>query len=179
MRQEDFHGSRPAMISTYKGQSFTWLAFSVSAARWLLPPVTILPSEIGSGARPKRMGFGFTRSEVAMAQAGGDRRKTSSWYDATPAARWYRTARWLRLSEAVKTRDLCTCQLCGIKITGKGQAIADHRVPHKGDLALFWDADNIWCLCKACHDGPKQRAEKSGRPVRFVSLDGRVTTLGG
>ncbi|MGZ4955295.1 MAG: HNH endonuclease [Methylobacter sp.] len=49
----------------------------------------------------------------------------------------------------------------------KGQVavaeVVDHIVPHKGDMKLFWDRDNWQSLCKLCHDGDKQRLEKSGR----------------
>lgn len=41
--------------------------------------------------------------------------------------------------------------------------LVDHRIPHRGDRGLFWDQDNWQGLCKPCHDGPKQRLEKSGR----------------
>jgi 5-methylcytosine-specific restriction enzyme A len=27
----------------------------------------------------------------------------------------------------------------------------DHIVPHKGDMALFWDSDGWQGLCKSCH----------------------------
>lgn len=27
----------------------------------------------------------------------------------------------------------------------------DHRIPHKGDMALFWDSDNWQGLCHDCH----------------------------
>lgn len=30
--------------------------------------------------------------------------------------------------------------------------VVDHIVPHRGDLALFWDSDNWQSLCKPCHD---------------------------
>jgi len=42
-------------------------------------------------------------------------------------------------------------------------SVVDHIVPHKGDMTLFWDRDNWQSLCKSCHDGFKQRLEKSGR----------------
>jgi len=49
----------------------------------------------------------------------------------------------------------------------KGQVVAasvvDHIKPHKGDMTLFWDKTNWQSLCKFCHDGYKQRLEKTGR----------------
>ena len=35
----------------------------------------------------------------------------------------------------------------------------DHVIPHRGDEALFWDGA-LQSLCKACHDGAKQRQER-------------------
>lgn len=61
--------------------------------------------------------------------------------------------------------------MCGAVCTGKGMATADHRIPHHGDPAMFWDPANIWCVCKPCHDGAKQREERGGR-IRAVGADG-------
>ncbi|WP_244597145.1 HNH endonuclease [Ochrobactrum soli] len=49
--------------------------------------------------------------------------------------------------------------------------ICDHRIPHKGNEDLFWDADNLMSLCKSCHDRTKQREERGETVVRF-SADG-------
>ena len=40
--------------------------------------------------------------------------------------------------------------------------VVDHKVPHRGDLSLFWDRKNWQSLCKQCHDAHKQRQEKGG-----------------
>nr|WP_259672432.1 hypothetical protein [Rhizobium sp. NLR12b] len=42
--------------------------------------------------------------------------------------------------------------------------VADHRKPHRGDPALFWDRNNLWCLCEACHSTEKQKEEQSAPP---------------
>jgi 5-methylcytosine-specific restriction protein A len=31
--------------------------------------------------------------------------------------------------------------------------VVDHIVPHKGNLELFWDENNLQAICKRCHDG--------------------------
>ena len=49
--------------------------------------------------------------------------------------------------------------------------VADHITPHKGDEALFFDADNIQSLCKPCHDSTKQRMEL-GQDVVTFGADG-------
>jgi 5-methylcytosine-specific restriction endonuclease McrA len=40
--------------------------------------------------------------------------------------------------------------------------VVDHITPHRGDMVVFWDSDNWQSLCKQCHDGVKQRIEKTG-----------------
>jgi 5-methylcytosine-specific restriction protein A len=39
--------------------------------------------------------------------------------------------------------------------------VADHIEPHKGDDVLFFEGE-LQSLCKACHDGAKQREENAG-----------------
>jgi 5-methylcytosine-specific restriction endonuclease McrA len=77
---------------------------------------------------------------------------------------WYKTARWQALRWAVLVRDLFTCQMCGRVEPNSSQLVADHRKPHRGDAALFWDETNLWTLCKTpCHDSVKQREENAAR----------------
>ncbi len=83
--------------------------------------------------------------------------------DATQAWRgWYKTARWQRLRWDVLVRDRFTCRRCGRIEGNTSQLVADHIDPHRGDEALFWDAVNLQCLCKACHDSAKQSEERRG-----------------
>ncbi len=48
-------------------------------------------------------------------------------------------------------------------LTGKAPAphspVIDHVEPHRGNLVLFWDETNLQAMCKAYHDGEKQRLE--------------------
>jgi len=37
--------------------------------------------------------------------------------------------------------------------------VVDHIVPHKGDMAMFWDASNWQPLCKQCHDAKTARED--------------------
>lgn len=77
--------------------------------------------------------------------------------------KWYKTARWQKLRMSVLVRDLFTCQMVGcgkIEMT-TSQLVADHKQPHHGDEALFWDDQNLQCLCKPCHDKLKQKEERA------------------
>lgn len=50
--------------------------------------------------------------------------------------------------------------------------IVDHRVPHRGDQALFWDENNWQALCEPHHNGTKQAEEKSGI-IKGTDVSGR------
>lgn len=88
--------------------------------------------------------------------------------NAAPWRRWYKTARWQKLRWAVLVRDLFRCARCGRIEADTARLVADHKVPHRGDERLFWDADNLQCLCKACHDGVKQAEEQASLHQRGV-----------
>lgn len=39
--------------------------------------------------------------------------------------------------------------------------VVDHRIPHRGDMKLFWDKSNWQALCSHCHNSRKQRLERA------------------
>lgn len=108
---------------------------------------------------PSRLGRAAPRLRY-----GGDTDKTRT--GAQPWRAWYKTSRWQRLRISVFTRDGYVCQRTGVLLTGKHPApdspVADHKRPHRGDPALFWEIDNIETVSKAYHDGAKQAQEKRG-----------------
>lgn len=77
-----------------------------------------------------------------------------------PWRRLYATPRWKALRLRVIERDCCTCRMCARIEADTARLVADHVVPHRGDPTLFWDPDNLQCLCAACHSGQKQRQER-------------------
>lgn len=84
-------------------------------------------------------------------------------------AHLYNTKRWRQL----RARQLATeplCRLC--KQTGRVTAanIADHMQRHRGDEHAFFNGP-LQSLCKACHDGAKQRQEH-GRGLVGCDADG-------
>lgn len=85
--------------------------------------------------------------------------------EAQPWRGWYRTKRWRDLRMAAFERDLWTCQRSGELLLGRHPApnspVANHRRPHRGDPALFWDIDNIETVSKAVHDGLVQAQERA------------------
>lgn len=80
-----------------------------------------------------------------------------------PWRAWYHTARWRKLRWAALVRDGFACRMCGRVEGDTSKLVADHVRPHRGDEALFFDAGNLQCLCKTCHDGAKQRGEQARR----------------
>ncbi len=110
-------------------------------------------AQVGS-LRP-RLAVAKARLQVASRVLEGDRSRPV-WHG------WYKTARWAQLRETVFVRDGCTCRMCGCSTLDTSQLVADHVAPHLGDPSLFWDEGGVQTLCKACHDGPKQRAERRG-----------------
>lgn len=93
--------------------------------------------------------------------APGDENERSRYRDETQAWRkWYKTARWQKLRMSVLVRDLFTCQMCRKMETNTSQLVGDHKIPHHGDEAMFWDDNNVQCVCKTCHDSEKQRQER-------------------
>lgn len=52
--------------------------------------------------------------------------------------------------------------------------IVDHKIPHRGNLALFLDYTNFQSLCQRCHSGTKQREDNRGYSDA-MDIDGRYT----
>ncbi|MBE3637476.1 HNH endonuclease [Mangrovicoccus algicola] len=96
------------------------------------------------------------------AEAKARRREHDARRDAEHAWRgWYKTARWQKLRWRVLADALFRCAYCGRSTHDTSQLVADHKRPHRGDAALFWDRANLQCLCKRCHDSDKQRMERA------------------
>jgi 5-methylcytosine-specific restriction protein A len=63
---------------------------------------------------------------------------------------WYDSARWIML----RKKMLAVYPFC-VNCSQEGRTelakIIDHIMPHKGDSRLFWNVENLQCLCKHCH----------------------------
>ena len=78
-----------------------------------------------------------------------------------PWRAWYKTARWQKLRWSVLVRDRFTCVKCKAIVTDTSRLVCDHTVPHRGREAAFWGGP-FQTLCKDCHDGLKQSADRLG-----------------
>ncbi|HYG07665.1 MAG TPA: HNH endonuclease signature motif containing protein [Stenotrophomonas sp.] len=70
------------------------------------------------------------------------------------------------------------CVMCEAEGRVEAAVVVDHVVPHGGDQQLFWSASNHQALCKACHDGTKQRQEAAGRSAARAAT-GRLRASSG
>jgi 5-methylcytosine-specific restriction protein A len=55
------------------------------------------------------------------------------------------------------------CERCLERGVIRAATVAHHKVPHRGDLSLFWDPDNLASSCANCHDVDEQRIERGGQ----------------
>lgn len=85
------------------------------------------------------------------------RMQVGSWRtsDQTAAQRGY-GYRWQKARATfLKAHPLCIrCQAEGC---AEAATVVDHRIPHRGDQPLFWDASNWDPLCATHHSRDKQR----------------------
>ena len=82
----------------------------------------------------------------------------------------YGSHRWRKL-----TRNFLTahplCVMCETEGRVSTATEVDHIKPHRGDVALFWDEDNLQALCAFHHRSVKAQMERSGK-VRGSRADG-------
>lgn len=81
----------------------------------------------------------------------------------TAASRGY-GSRW-RKARATYLARHPLCVKCERRGRVTEATVVDHRIPHKGDPALFWDEGNWQALCGSCHSGAKQAEERRGYEV--------------
>jgi 5-methylcytosine-specific restriction enzyme A len=88
--------------------------------------------------------------------------------EATQYRKLYQTKAWRMLRERVLLRDQFTCQHkgCGAMLkrgrNHERSAVVHHLKPHKGDLDLFFDYNNLQAVCWTCHSGDIQSIEAKG-----------------
>lgn len=108
---------------------------------------------------PVRVGLLPHRLGRAPAQAHPKRdRSAAHWRP------WYSTKRWRELRLKVLERDGYICQRTGVICAGvspePNSPVVNHRVPHRGDPALFWDETNLETVTKQVHDTIIQAEEQ-------------------
>jgi 5-methylcytosine-specific restriction protein A len=77
------------------------------------------------------------------------------------ASRGY-DARWRKARLAyLRAHPLCECAECEADGRLLPATVVDHRTPHRGNEALFWDESNWMAMSSACHNR-KTAAEDGG-----------------
>jgi len=80
-----------------------------------------------------------------------------------PAAAGY-GHEWRKASRRfLRENPLCVLCLKAGKI--RASEVTDHIIPHKGDMALFWDRTNWQALCWRCHS--RKTAFNDGGPSQL------------
>jgi 5-methylcytosine-specific restriction protein A len=83
----------------------------------------------------------------------------------------YGTALWIK-GRAWFLRQHPLCVFCEEEGIAEPATILDHKIPHKGDKALFYDQANWQGLCKIHHDSMKQIMEKNAHLPQVDPLTG-------
>ena len=78
-------------------------------------------------------------------------------YKGSAAKRGY-GYRWQQLRAAF-LREHPLCEECQKKGVIKAATDVDHIKPHRGDLDLMWDRDNLQALCHECHSRKTARED--------------------
>lgn len=73
----------------------------------------------------------------------------------------YDKANWHKI-RAAQLRDNPLCAYCINQGLTTLATICDHIKPHKGNINLFTDRNNLQSLCKLCHDKTKAQIERKG-----------------
>lgn len=68
--------------------------------------------------------------------------------------KWYSSEHWRSLRLRVLA-DEPICMDCHVTASTE----CDHKVPHRGNPALFWDRANLQGLCAVCHGQKTQRGQ--------------------
>jgi len=77
--------------------------------------------------------------------------------------RLYNSAAWKRLRLALLEREPL-CRMCAATGHTTAATVADHVIPHRGDLELFFHGE-LQPLCATHHDGAKKRQEARGELI--------------
>lgn len=75
--------------------------------------------------------------------------------------RFYDLAAWKQLRQW-QLRNHPLCELCTRQGLTTPATVVNHREPHKGDLAKFFDHRNLQSVCKPHHDSAIQSHERTG-----------------
>lgn len=73
------------------------------------------------------------------------RGESAAWHNLYSLPVW----QTLRTRQLLKEPWCAECARHGVRVRA---TVVDHIRPHRGNVALFSDPDNLQSLCKSCHD---------------------------
>jgi len=82
-------------------------------------------------------------------------------YDKEPHNKLYDSRRWRKIRDIVLNEEPL-CRLCLKSNKETPSTVIDHCIPHKNDLKLFYDRENLQGICASCHSGIKRIEENYG-----------------
>lgn len=85
---------------------------------------------------------------------------------------FYQSSKWKRLAQRIRVRDLYTCQVCG----NQG-SIVDHIVMRRADESRAMNADNLWTLCRICHNKKSALEKASHEKLMQITKDDWIKML--
>lgn len=100
-------------------------------------------------------------------RAASDKERKARFDQTRPSARARGYTKEWEQERTAFLRINSKCRRCG-----GHAAIVHHIIPHRGDKKLFWDRSNWMPVCKPCHDGPLQSAERRGVGLNFAPHQG-------
>ena len=85
----------------------------------------------------------------------------------------YNTRSWRELRQVALERDGYRCRVCGVDVSGKGQARVDHIIPVRVNPSLGLVLENLRTLCTVCDSQSHRERSRGGggpRVQRFTPL---------
>ena len=75
--------------------------------------------------------------------------------------RLYDSSEWRKMRDRQLAKHPL-CDMCLRRELYVPATVADHIIPHRNNLKLFYDIDNLQSLCETCHNSRKRMIEKHG-----------------
>lgn len=98
--------------------------------------------------------------QAAKAEREYDQRRARE----TETRREYKTARWQR-KRAAQLQEQPLCERCLAQGLIVPATVANHKIPHRGDIVLFWEGE-LESTCDPCHNSVIQTEERAAARQR-------------
>lgn len=93
----------------------------------------------------------LTASRYCAKHAKTTRQVSAQWH------KLYNLAVWKNILRPKQLTRCPWCAVCAQQGKRVKATVVDHIIPHKGNMALFANENNLQSLCKQCHDAKTMR----------------------